>query len=76
MSPHELVEVFVVQDRKTGLFFDCNMSPVKSLRFAARADSITTVHDSMNFAILEGQCECEEGYEIHAFYESSSRQDY
>lgn len=65
----DVTQVFIAQDRRTGLFFDCNMSPVKSLRYAARAESKAVVHESMNFAILEGQIECDDGYEVHSFYE-------
>lgn len=72
MSLRDVVEVFVAQDRGTGVFFDINMTPVRSLRHAARAENRQVVADSMQFAILEGQIECEEGYEIHSFFELPS----
>lgn len=72
MSLCDVVEVFVAQDRRSGVFFDCNMTPVRSLRHAARADSKSVVVDSMHSAILDGQIECEEGFEIHSFFESAA----
>lgn len=71
MGLRDVMEVFVAQDRRTGEFFDCNMSPVRSLRHAARAESKTVVIDSMHFAILEGQISCEDGFDIHSFFESA-----
>lgn len=65
----DLVEVFVAQDRRSGDFFDCNMAPVTSLRHAARADSESIVHESMADAVLSGQLDLSDGYEVHAFYE-------
>ena len=64
-----LVEVFVVQDRVTGDFFDINMSPVKSLRHAARADSVYICNESMANAVLSGDLDLEDGYDVHSFYE-------
>lgn len=65
----ENVRVFVVQDRQTGNFFDLNMLPVKSLRHAARAESLQVAHESMATAIIDGLIETPDGYEIHSFFE-------
>jgi hypothetical protein len=69
MLARDVVEVFIAQDRVTGNFFDLNMSPVTSLRHAARADSVEIVHESMADAILSGGLDCEDGYEVHSFLE-------
>lgn len=69
MTARQLVEVFVAQDRITGDFFDLNMSPVRSLRHAARADSAYIVHESMADAILSGDLDVTDGYEVHSFFE-------
>lgn len=69
MSQRDVIEGFVAQDRRTGVFYDVNVLPVRSLRHAARADSRECVHDTMSFAILEGRIECLDGYEIHSFFE-------
>lgn len=61
--------VFVAQDRESGAFIDINMTFVTSLRHAARADTRAIVHESMNCAILDGQLNCPDGYEVHMFYE-------
>lgn len=62
-------QVFVVQDRASGLFVDINMSFVQSLRHAARADSRQIANESMQFALYDDKLHCPEGYEVHAFYE-------
>lgn len=69
MPMRDVIEGFIAQDRATGVFYDVNVLPVRSLRYAARADSIEVVHETMGFAILEGRVECPDGYEVHSIYE-------
>lgn len=69
MAPGGVLEGYVAQDRRTGVFYDVNVLPVRSLRHAARADSLQTVHDTMSFAILEGRVECPDGYEVHRLFD-------
>lgn len=61
--------VYVVQDKESGAFVDINMTFVTSLRHAARADSVETARETMNFALYDGQITCPEGYELHCLYE-------
>lgn len=69
MALLDVVPVFVVQDRESGAFVDINMSFVISLRHAARCASKSSVHESMNCAILDGLISFPGGYEVHTFYE-------
>lgn len=62
-------QIYVVQDRESGAFVDINMTFVSSLRAAARIDSVEIAHESMSFALYDGQLVCPDGYEIHSFYE-------
>lgn len=66
----QTVRVFVVQDRETGWFFDQNMLPVRSLRYAVRAESERVCHEAMATAIEDGVIECPFGYEVHMFFEA------
>ena len=69
MALHDVTEVFVVQDRETGAFIDINMTPVTSLRHAARCESRELARECVNGAIYEGLLFFSEGYEIHPIFE-------
>ena len=69
MAMADVREVYVVQDRATGAFVDENMTFVTSLKWAARGESLLAVHESMNCALLDGQLQCEDGYEVHRLLE-------
>lgn len=69
MALLDVREVYVVQDRATGAFVDENMGFVQSLKWAVRAESIQSVHESMGCAILDSYLDCQDGYEVHMIYE-------
>lgn len=61
--------VYVVQDRESGAFVDCNMTLVRSLRYAARVESEQLVRESMAFSLHDGQLICPDGFDIVQLYE-------